>query len=1024
MPRRCPVRVGMGGVAVTLRSLRTVVAPLLLSFVVGGAFWRALAPSDLATGVAAGAVAGWIIAIASSLAVRSIDHRLVGLGAAGALAVGGFVGSLALVAGGAGIGSVADAVITFLAVGIPARGLDHLAVVAVLVLFPVAALTTWASLGRHTLATVSVPVVGLGVVELLVAPVGVSWWCPVALVVVSAAVMAADARSEISDLPSLTDAPPPGERRVEAGRSLLQLAPAGALAAVLVVLLPLPGTYDIRRHVDPPTIRVDDLSPLAVAAHWTLLDDPGDAVEVAVTGASPGRLRLAVLEEFRDTGWRQAAEFAVTGDRLVGDPVFEDEDLPAADLTTVTIDLVEGWRGFHAVPTAGFPESIDEPQGMRYAAGQGLLLPAQRDRPLTYRTRPGARAAPTLAAPPVIDLPPHLGECPASPAIRDVATQLTSDTVVASERLDRIESWLLTRRVYDPEAPGGQTIGAVERFVGQPFARGNLEVFVSSYALLARCAGVPTRVVVGFAAPSEGHSVYTQGDIQVWVETPLVGTGWVPLDPVPTPEEQLLLAQLAQPTPPSTDEVDEDEAPPPIRVEPAATPDESNPTRTALIAGLGVLLALVATMVAWALLAPWLVRRRRSRTANPTAAIAAAWTTVCDALIDRHIPIAEHHTPTEVARLVSGQVPAATHWLISDLGPLVDRARFGESDATADDAALAWAYTHAILDRLPQTRRDRIAQLAHPVRTYRRLRLTSATPRVRKAWSGSLPDTALVGADEAPADIPGVEIQARIGDGSTGTVYRGSHSETSRPVAVKVFRFGPGDLGFDQQRFDWEVRVAQGVSGLPHLPEVLSAGITPVTERAFLVSTLYDEGTLLDRIRRGGSMTSAEALDIGIDLAAALDALHQLGVIHGDVKPENVFASADGWILGDLGSAWLRASRGPAASLTPPYAAPEVWRGASPTPSSDLYSLALTMLFACTGMVPIAGNPPPLADIEAAFPDHPVIARALDPNARRRPRGVGDFARKLRPELLPSTVARTRTLNLPTPTVSHSRNLN
>ena len=169
-------------------------------------------------------------------------------------------------------------------------------------------------------------------------------------------------------------------------------------------------------------------------------------------------------------------------------------------------------------------------------------------------------------------------------------------------------------------------------------------------------------------------------------------------------------------------------------------------------------------------------------------------------------------------------------------------------------------------------------------------------------------------------------------------------------------------------------------------------------------------------------MTQSEAVAIGMDVATALICLHQLGVVHADVKPENVFAGRDGWVLGDLGSAWLRASRGPAASLTPPYAAPEVWRGSAPTPLADLYSLGLTMLFAVTGQVPIASISPSRDDVAAAFPDHPVLLRVLEPDTRRRPRSVSDFARQLRPDLAATPAgARLRALSLPTPTVSHGR---
>jgi hypothetical protein len=97
-----------------------------------------------------------------------------------------------------------------------------------------------------------------------------------------------------------------------------------------------------------------------------------------------------------------------------------------------------------------------------------------------------------------------------------------------------------------------------------------------------------------------------------------------------------------------------------------------------------------------------------------------------------------------------------------------------------------------------------------------------------------------------------------------------------------------------------------------------------------------------------------------------------------------------------------------------------VWRGAAPTHAADLYSHGLTLLFAVTGEVPIASLVPAVEDVRAAFPDHPVVHRALDADSRRRPRSVADFLRQLRPDAAAvSAAAGLRALSLPTPTVSH-----
>ena len=371
---------------------------------------------------------------------------------------------------------------------------------------------------------------------------------------------------------------------------------------------------------------------------------------------------------------------------------------------------------------------------------------------------------------------------------------------------------------------------------------------------------------------------------------------------------------------------------------------------------------------------------------------------------------------------MSGRVPVSVPGLIGGMAPIVDRVRYSGRPASDEDADITWAYVDAIGTRLSDTASSRLVALAHPVRTWRRLRWTAGRTYRSEPWQTELPATAMISSADAPDDIPEVSIDARIGDGSTGTVYRGVHLPTGERVAIKVFRYGPADPGFDEHRFEWEVRIAREVSGLSNLPRVVAAGITPESGRPFLVSTLYENGTLLDRVRSGGPLTSAQALAMGGDLSVALDSLHQLGVIHADVKPENVFASTDGWVLGDLGSAWLRASHGPAASVTPPYAAPEVWRGAAPTPASDLYSLVLTMLFAATGQIPVAGNPPAPDDVVAAFPDEPILLRALDPDSRRRPRSISELGRRLRPGRFARSVSgEASVLGLPTPTITHPR---
>ena len=149
-----------------------------------------------------------------------------------------------------------------------------------------------------------------------------------------------------------------------------------------------------------------------------------------------------------------------------------------------------------------------------------------------------------MGAPPGLD--PVWSACPDSPIVADAAAFITEGLTDPRDRLRAIESFLKLGRIYDTGSAGGQTIASVERFLGQNYAKGNLEVFVTTFALLARCAGVPVRVVVGYPAPAaDDATVYAADQIDASVETPIAGVGWWAVDPLPNESEQQRQAELA-----------------------------------------------------------------------------------------------------------------------------------------------------------------------------------------------------------------------------------------------------------------------------------------------------------------------------------------------------------------------------------------------------------------------------------------------------------------------------------------------
>jgi serine/threonine-protein kinase len=250
-------------------------------------------------------------------------------------------------------------------------------------------------------------------------------------------------------------------------------------------------------------------------------------------------------------------------------------------------------------------------------------------------------------------------------------------------------------------------------------------------------------------------------------------------------------------------------------------------------------------------------------------------------------------------------------------------------------------------------------------------------------------------------EFPGYRLQGMIGRGGMGRVYRAEQLATHRTVAVKVLDRGTTDPA----RLAVFHREAATVAQLehPHVVPLYDYGDYQGTQ--YLVFRFLTGGTVADRVK-AGPIAVDTALRWIDDVAGALDAAHQRGIVHRDVKPSNLLLDESGNVyLGDFGIAATALDlEGSAPGGSAAYASPEQGRGGTADAASDIYSLAVTAFEMLTGSKPYQAETA-LGMIVRHMHDPVPSARALQPNLpqagmakepRERPATASDFARRLR----------------------------
>jgi eukaryotic-like serine/threonine-protein kinase len=214
-------------------------------------------------------------------------------------------------------------------------------------------------------------------------------------------------------------------------------------------------------------------------------------------------------------------------------------------------------------------------------------------------------------------------------------------------------------------------------------------------------------------------------------------------------------------------------------------------------------------------------------------------------------------------------------------------------------------------------------------------------------------------------------LEERIGAGAMGVVWRGTDERLGRVVAVKqVFlHAGLDDREAEEvrQRTLREGRIAARLQH-PHAISVFDASIEG--DEPWLVMEYLPSRSLAGVLGDQGTLEPRTVARIGRQVADALDAAHQAGIVHRDVKPGNVLLGADGTVkITDFGisraTGDLTLTRTGMLAGTPAYLAPEVARGEDSTSASDVFSLGATLYAAVEGMPPFGADDNALALLHA-----------------------------------------------------------
>ena len=224
------------------------------------------------------------------------------------------------------------------------------------------------------------------------------------------------------------------------------------------------------------------------------------------------------------------------------------------------------------------------------------------------------------------------------------------------------------------------------------------------------------------------------------------------------------------------------------------------------------------------------------------------------------------------------------------------------------------------------------------------------------------------------------QIISKMGDGRLGTILQALDMEVRQTVALKIL-----PATFSEQTIERFLYHTQQIKILDH-PNIVDVFDIDVDGAiSFIVEEFITGQTLKDLLAGSkGPILSEMAIDIGIDIALALEYAHSWGALHGDLKPENIFLTEKGVKVSVFGLGHLEEGHNlldtPLLFLTAAYLAPEQIRGEPIDARTDLYALGCILYELFTGRLPFEGEEGEIVQAHADPTQQPLPPRQLNPN--------------------------------------------